>query len=250
MYCCFHSVSNIEKDKRAILITGATGGIGSAILKELEGNDQTIFAHGNSQKETSSFSPRVIPLKADFANIADIDSMFTSLHKVTKKLSVFINTVGIEETAPDPLDTREWKRTFDVNLFGAVECTKRVLPLMEKDGGVIVHIASLAGTQGIVFRNSLAYSIAKAGLLKFTENLALMKAPKIRVFSVTPGYTITPIWNSFTNEEKHTCMKMVPIQRFIQPSEVAKFVVNLISNSAVTGGNYTIDGGLQLKECL
>lgn len=234
---------------RTILITGAAGGIGSALTEAFIDEDTTLLLHSHD-REIKHSSPHIHNFKADFADKTEISRMFSNICRSVKDIDVFINTVGIEEAAADQLDTEAWKRLFEINLFGAVECTRNVLRLMERKGGVIVHITSLAGVGGIVFKNSLAYSIAKAGLLKFTENLSLMTKPNIRVLSVTPGYTITPIWNSFTNEEKKACTKMVPIQRFIQPKEVAAFIINLIDSQAVTGGNYTIDGGLHLKECI
>ena len=235
--------------KRTILITGASGGIGTALVDNLITSKSTLLLHSNTHTINRT-AEHIVPLKADFTHVSEIEQMFQTIRETVPSLDVFINTVGLVENARDPLGTSKWKKTFEINLLGAVECTRRVLPLMKKRGGVIVHIASLAGAEGFVLRDLLAYSVAKAGLLKFTEHLSLMTAPKIRVFSVTPGYVITPIWNSFTNEEKKECTKIVPIQRFIQPKEVAKFVVDLVNNDAITGGDYTIDGGLHLRECI
>jgi len=174
--------------------------------------------------------------------------MFNKIEEKYGHLDILINTVGIEETYEDQLDTNNWQKTFQVNLFGTVECVKYTLNMMQK--GLIVNITSIMGNQGIVGLESLAYSISKAALQKFSENLSLMLAPNIRVVSISPGYTITPIWDMFSKEQKAEAIKSVPIKRFIKPEEVAKFITSVAENDAITGTNFTIAGGFNLKNII
>ena len=74
-----------------------------------------------------------------------------------------------------------------------------------------------------------------------------MLSPKIRVVSLSPGYTMTPIWDIFSDKEKKEALKGVTIGRFINPSEIAEFALEVVKNEAITGVNLTIDGGLKLK---
>jgi len=231
------------KNKR-VFITGASGDIGKAILELIrkENSNISIQSHKNDLKAKTN----ELMIKSDFTIKDQIETMINQVKNHLGNIDVYINTVGVEVADKDQLDTSKWKDLFDINLFGAIECTRHILPLLS-DNGVIVHITALSGIPGIVFESSLAYSVAKAGLIKFTENLALMLAPHKRAFCVTPGYTITRMWDNFTPKQKSECVDLMPIKRFIQPAEVAQFTIDLIKNDAITGGNFVIDGGLHLK---
>jgi NAD(P)-dependent dehydrogenase (short-subunit alcohol dehydrogenase family) len=240
----------MELKDKVVLVTGSSGGMGQAILAALSQESSDIIAQYRQKKVDIGSTEKVSPIQTDFLNISDITKMFQTIKDQFGHLDVLINTVGIEESAPDQLDTSKWENIFQVNLFGAIECARQAIPLMEKNGGVIVNIASLAGIEGIVFKSSLAYSVSKAALIKFTENLALMMSPTIRAFTVTPGYTETPIWDGFSAKQKKECADAMPIERFIQPDEIAHFILNAVKNDAITGGNYIIDGGLRLKNVI
>lgn len=221
---------------KIILVTGATGGIGSSVVSLLERESSKVIKHSSKI--------------ANYTHTDEIIRMFEDIKKEYGKLDILINTVGIENTNDDQLDTSKWEEMFKVNLFGAAECSKQAINLMN-GGGVIVHIASIMGNGGIVCKSSLAYSITKAGLQKLSENLALMYSQKgIRVFSVSPGYTDTPIWSSFNENQKQDAKDDMPIKRFIKPEEVVKYIVDCVENDAITGVNMTLSGGLNLKSII
>jgi NAD(P)-dependent dehydrogenase (short-subunit alcohol dehydrogenase family) len=116
-------------------------------------------------------------------------------------------------------------------------------------GGVIINISSIAGKPGVAyFGESLSYSISKAALNTFSENLAAMLAPRIRVVSISPGYTLTPMWNLTSDKEKKDYENQVPLKRFVMPEEIAQMVISVSENEAITGTNIVIDAGLTLRE--
>jgi len=181
-----------------------------------------------------------------YLTIKDITKMFEEIRKKFSSLDIVVNVSGIERIYTDPLDTREWKEVLDVNLFGAVECSREALKMMG-GGGVIINISSVAGKPGIAYYGeSLSYSISKAALNTFSENLAVMLAPRIRVVSISPGYTLTPMWN--LSSEKEEYQERVPLKRFITPNEIAHAVIAVAENDAITGTNIVVDAGLTLKE--
>ena len=75
-----------------------------------------------------------------------------------------------------------------------------------------------------------------------------MLAPRIRVVSISPGYTLTPMWDLSSEKEKKKYEESVPLKRFITPQEVAHIVVAVAENDAITGTNLVVDAGISLKE--
>ena len=241
------------KDKVA-LITGASGGIGEAIAQAFAKKKSRLILHAKNEdsiKELAFLCNRKVEcmtVSADFQNIIEITQMFEKIGKKYRTLDVLVNVSGIERTYMDPLDTHEWKEVLDVNLFGAVECTREALRKMN-GGGVIINISSVAGKPGVAyFGESLSYSISKAALNTFSENLAVMLAPRIRVVSISPGYTLTPMWKFSSEKEKREYEEKIPLKRFITPKEVAQAVIAVAENDAITGTNIVVDAGLTLKE--
>jgi 3-oxoacyl-[acyl-carrier protein] reductase len=236
----------IIKDK-IVLIAGASGGIGSALVKEFTQESCRLVLHTHNKEVFGTESV----VKADFSSPEQIQSMYQEIETKFGGVDVVINTVGIEESAEDQLDTSKWQKMFATNLFGTIESNRNAIRLMKGKGGVIVNISSIMGNTGIVGESSLGYSVAKAALQKYSENAALMFAKDgIRIISISPGYTDTPIWNEFDETLKAQAIGNVPIKRFITPTEIAQFIVAIVKNDAVTGTNFTIAGGLNLKSII
>ena len=123
----------------------------------------------------------------------------------------------------------------------------QAIPLMKQ--GVIVNIGSLVGSPKVVFPTySLPYEASKAALHKVTEAVAATHAPTIRAVTVSPGYVDTPLWDQFSEGMKQDSLKLVPIERFIRPEEIAKAVVGIVENEAINGAEITVDGGLSLRK--
>lgn len=242
------------KDK-VVLITGASGGIGGAVARKFCRKGCRLILHSRTKgsletliKELCDKKAECVDVYADFRQVESITEMFEVIRKKYSNLDIIVNVSGVERTYTDPLDTREWKEVLDVNLFGAVECSREGLKMMN-GGGVIINISSVAGKPGVAYYgDSLSYAISKAALNTFSENLAIMLAPRIRVVSVSPGYTLTPMWNIFSEKEKKQYEERVPLKRFIMPKEIAQAVIAVAENDAITGTDIVVDAGLTLKE--
>lgn len=240
---------------KTVLITGASGGIGGAISRAFAKKGSNLVIHARDadsikilEKEICDQKVRCISVSADFRKKKEIPEMFLKIRKEFPSLDVLVNVSGIEQTYMDPLDTQEWKDVMDVNLFGAVECSREFLKLVV-GGGAIINISSIAGKPGVAyFGESLSYSISKAALNTFSENLAAMLAPRIRVVSISPGYTLTPMWNLSSDKEKKDYENQVPLKRFVMPEEIAQMVISVAENEAITGTNIVVDAGLTLRE--
>ncbi len=245
----------MQLKEKVVLVTGASGGIGGAIAHAFAKKGSNLILHAKDvasikelEKEICNEKVGCISVSADFRKVKEIPKMFQKIHDKYSHLDVLVNVSGIEQTYIDPLDTSEWKEVLAVNLFGAVECSREFLKMVGQKG-VIINISSIAGKPGIAyFGESLSYSLSKAALNTFTENLAAMVAPRIRVVSVSPGYTLTPMWSLSTKEEKEEYENQVPLKRFVMPEEIAHVVITIAENEAITGTNIVVDAGLTLKE--
>lgn len=235
------------KDK-TVLITGASGGIGSAIAKAFAKEKAKLILAYSKNEQTIKRLEKNLAIKCDLKNRDEISKMFLQVKEKFPSIDILVNVAGIEKVSEDPLDTSDWEDIIAVNLYGAVECSRHAIKMMN-EGGVIINIASIAGSPNVAFaEGSLSYAVSKAALIKFTEQLAMMVAPKIRVIAISPGYVLTPMWDSFTEADKKEAVDAVPLKRFIKPEEVAQAVIAVAQNDAITGQNFVVDAGLVLKE--
>lgn len=245
----------MELKDRVVLVTGASGGIGGAIARAFALRGSKLAVHARTQASADEIKNDlkvqgfdVTSIGANFRKSKEIREMFKTICSQFHCLDILVNVSGIERTYMDPLDTKQWKEVLDVNLFGAIECSREFLQKCGTEG-VIINISSIAGKPGLAYYgDSLSYSISKAALNTFTENLAVMVAPHVRVVSISPGYTLTPMWHFSSDKEMQKYADEVPLKRFIQPEEIAQMVISVAENDAVTGTNIVIDAGLTLKE--
>jgi NAD(P)-dependent dehydrogenase (short-subunit alcohol dehydrogenase family) len=116
--------------------------------------------------------------------------------------------------------------------------------MMDRDGGVILNMASTNGIVGQPFYAD--YNATKAGVIELTKSMALELAPKIRVNAVAPGYVLTPMQRAeYTDEMLEAVNQKIPLRRHADPAEIAALFTFLASDDAayITGSVYVIDGG-------
>lgn len=244
------------KDK-IVLITGSAGGIGKATaLKFAQEKAKLILVYHQSssltslEEELKKASATFSSIQADLTNLEDIKKLFSTVKAQYAHIDILLNIAGIEPASSDPLNTKEWKQVFNINLFAPVECTREAVGLMQK-GSVVVNISSVAGKTGTTYDfGATSYAVSKAALSKFTEVCAHQFAPKIRFVAIEPGYIKTPLWGELNDEKEHEYSKNVPIGRFTRPDEVADLIVAVCKNESINGHSITIDGGLSLKYLL
>ncbi len=226
------------KNKVAV-VTGGSNGIGEAIadkLKELGAN--VIIFDIKKPKNTFEY------YKVNITKDDEIKKAVNSLDKV----DILVNNAGIyfekyiEETTDEDIDTM-----VDINIKGTFKVTRNLIDKLKKNKGCIINIASCLGL--VPELTSPLYCTTKAGIVMFTKCLAQEYADLgVRVNCVLPGPILTELLEiSFkTEEQKKKCANRIPIKRIGNPSEVANVVAFLSSDEAsyVTGGIYTVDGGV------
>lgn len=249
---------------KRILVTGAAQGIGLAIAKACVAEGASLFL---VDIDGERLAHEAETLKAGGANIghqivdivdaAQVASTVRRAGDELGPLNALINNAGVNVFA-EPLATSdaEWQRCFDINLKGAWNCCKAVLPgLIEQGGGAILNIASTHAFT--IIPHTFPYPLAKHALLGMTKSLGLEYAARgVRVNALAPGYVATQkvidYWNSFPDPEaaKAETMKLHPGGRIASPEEIALAAVFMISDECpfMNATCLTIDGGLSVQQ--
>lgn len=247
--------------KPAVLISGASSGIGAATALQFSKAGYFVYLLGRNEERLQEVALQcrngASLLKADVTNPAQLDKYTQHLfERPDTDLQVLVNNAGIfasHSFAEGTLET--WKKQFETNLFGAVDLTQRVLPLLKKSGkGSIVNVSSTLGTKPTATTG--AYSASKAAMVNWTQSLALELGPLgIRVNCVCPGLVDTPIhaFHNFADAEKqktlHSMKDLQPLGRIGTPAEIAESIFFLGSplSSWTTGAILAVDGGIGIK---
>lgn len=241
---------------KVVLVTGGSGGIGSAICVEMSAQGATVIIHYNSNEakaqelcETlNAQQGKAFVVQADLSNSDDIKKMFKTIKEEHKAIDILINNAGQSFNALVSMTTdKQWDHVMNTNLKSAFVCSKFFVKdrLRKKAPGTIINIASVAGLQGSVGLG--AYSIAKAGLISLTKTMAREYAQNnIRVNAIAPGPIDTEMANSISEADKTKAAEEVPLKRMGLPEEIAATTVFLASqlSSFTTGAIIPIDGGL------
>ena len=182
----------------------------------------------------------------DISNSHEIRNMHTQLISSGIHTDCIINNAGIAEDALFTDITEEsWDRMFAVNVKGAFLITKEFLPdMLNKKSGSIVNVSSIWGETGAAME--VHYSASKAALIGMTKALAKELAPSgIRVNCITPGYVDTDMNSGYTKEDVDVITDEIPLERIANPSEIAKTIEFLASDSAsyITGQILGVNGG-------
>jgi NAD(P)-dependent dehydrogenase (short-subunit alcohol dehydrogenase family) len=231
------------EDRRHVIVTGGSRGIGEAIARRFLSDGARV-----SLLDVIDPSPELAhEVDFTFADISDPVSVAAAFSNV-EELDVLVNNAGIQRVGlvgEQSID--EWRAVINTNLTGAFLCTAAALPLLRRNGGAVVSVASAASLVGVPGR--AAYTAAKAGLLGFTRVLAVeVAAQGIRANVVAPGFTATGLVNQALADgslQEDWMLERVPMARLARPSEIAAVVAFLAGPDAafITGQQIVIDGG-------
>jgi len=238
-------------ERRKILITGASKGLGLAISKRLS-PDYELVLHATKKESFTETIPGSHLLCADFADDEQL-SAFCKLLKNEHGESLYavINNAGV--TFDKPLNfqpEREIDTMLKVNLRAPILICKTAMKIFGLlNRGVIINVSSVVGESGNAFQS--VYAATKAGLAALSRSLAqeaaaLNETHNIRVLSISPGFIETEMTAAIPQQIKEKYLNMIPARRFGSVNDVAATVAFLLSDEAsyINGTNIHINGGL------
>jgi 2-hydroxycyclohexanecarboxyl-CoA dehydrogenase len=241
---------------KVVVVTGAAGGIGSAIAKAMAEAGGLVgvwdLDEGKAKEVAATLGEDSVGVVVDITDRASVKSALqTTLHTLGQ-VDVLVNNAGIDKIEPFLSSEEEtWERIVAVNFLGTVRCCHVVVPgMVERGAGRVVNIASDAGRVGS--SGEVVYSGTKGGVIAFSKGLAREVASKgVGVNVVCPGPTDTALLDQVAEASQKLydgLARAVPMHRIGQPDDVAPAVVFLASDRAayITGQTLSVSGGLTM----
>ncbi|HMJ44352.1 MAG TPA: SDR family oxidoreductase [Pseudolabrys sp.] len=236
--------------EKIILVTGAGGAIGGAVVAAIRHAGGTVIA-------TDLVSAKDTDAALDVTSESEWQRVTADIERQHGRLDGLVNAAGIAVVGSiEKTDFATWKRVIAVNLDGTFLGCKYAFPLLRKKGGAIVNLSSVLALVGS--SNLTAYNASKGGVSLLTKSVALNGAryrPTVRCNAVCPAFIEGAMVDGIAEGTKNPqavqqrLIADIPVGRLGQPDEVAKLCVYLLSDDAsfITGADFPIDGGLTAK---
>lgn len=240
---------------KAVLVTGASRGIGREVALELarEGANVAVNYAGSEAKaaevaeEIRAMGREAIVIQANVSNSEAVEAMVKETIEAFGKLDILVNNAGItKDNLIMRMKESDWDDVMDINLKGVFLCTKAVTrQMMKQRSGRIINISSIVGVSGNAGQAN--YVAAKAGVIGLTKTTAKELASRgITANAVAPGFITTDMTDKLNEETKAEMLKQIPLAKLGEPSDIAKTVAFLASEDSryMTGQTLHIDGGM------
>ncbi len=239
-------------EKKIIIVTGASRGIGREIAKTLAREGHTVIANYNKsekeaqklKKELKEENKEIDIYKANIANEEEVQEMIKHIIKKYKKIDVLINNAGIDKIQlVTEVTKKDWDEIINTNLYGTFYISQQAAKnMIQNKQGKIINISSIWGQIGASME--VVYSISKAGVDGLTKALAKELGPSgIQVNSIAPGFIKTEMNSSFNEQEINEIKDEIPLQKLGECTDIARCVKWLIEDNYVTGQVIAINGG-------
>ena len=238
--------------KKNALITGATGGIGLAIVEVLSKKFNLILVARNEKKldEISSKNNSILKcIKCDLSDVNEIKVLTEKIIKDKINVDILVNNAGINNDSLFlRMNSDKWEDVIKTNLTSNFHLTNQISKLMIKQRwGRIINITSVVGHTGNLGQAN--YSASKAGIIGMSKSIALELAKRnITVNCVSPGFIESNMTDLLSENQKESILKKIPLESIGSPYDVAYCVNFLASEESryITGETIHVNGGLAM----
>ena len=238
--------------KKNALITGATGGIGMAIVDILSKKFNLILVARNEEKleQLSSKNNSVLQhIKCDLSNPNEIKGLIEKINMENLAIDVLVNNAGINDDSLFlRMNTEKWENVINTNLSSNFHLTSHISKLMiKKKWGRIINITSVVGHTGNLGQAN--YCASKAGIIGMSKSIALELAKRnVTVNCISPGFIESNMTDLLTDNQKEIILKRIPLEIIGSPYDVAHCVNFIASDESryITGETIHVNGGLAM----
>ncbi|MDA9665442.1 3-oxoacyl-ACP reductase FabG [Candidatus Pelagibacter sp.] len=244
-------MSNLEK--KNIIVTGASGGIGNAIIKKLNEAGANILASGTRIEKLEELQKNFEGIKILKFDISQSDKIEEFIENATNELGGsldgIINNAGItQDNLAIRMSLDEWQKVININLTSTFLMSKFAIKKMLKNkSGKIVNITSVVGHTGNLGQAN--YTASKAGIVAMSKSLALEYAKKnININCISPGFIKTAMTNKIDDKFKEVIISKIPSARLGEPDDIANAVLFLSSKQSdyINGETLHVNGGMYM----
>lgn len=238
---------------KTALVTGASGGLGSAIAAALHGQGASVVLSGTRvealEAVAADLGERTFVVPANLGDAESLDALAKQAEEATGQLDILVNNAGLtRDNLAMRLKDEDWETVLNVNLTAAFRLSRAVLRgMMKRRWGRIVGITSIVGVTGNPGQAN--YAASKAGMIGMSKSLAQEVASRgITVNCLAPGFIETAMTDALGEQQQEKLLGAIPAGRMGTPADIAAGVVYLASEEAsyVTGQTLHVNGGMAM----
>jgi 3-oxoacyl-[acyl-carrier protein] reductase len=239
--------------KKNIIVTGASGGIGNAIIKKLSEEGANILASGTKIEKLEELKKNFEGLKILKFDISQSDKIEEFIENATSELGGsldgIVNNAGItQDNLAIRMSLDEWQKVININLTSTFLMSKFAIKKMLKNkSGKIVNITSVVGHTGNLGQAN--YTASKAGIVAMSKSLAIEYAKKnININCISPGFIQTAMTDKIDDKFKEVIISKIPSARLGEPDDIANAVLFLSSDQSnyINGETLHVNGGMYM----
>ena len=244
-------MNNLEK--KNIIVTGASGGIGNAIIKKLNEAGANILASGTRIEKLEELKKNFDNIKILKFDISQSDKIEEFIENATNELGGsldgIVNNAGItQDNLAIRMNLDEWQKVININLTSTFLMSKFAIKKMLKNkSGKIVNITSVVGHTGNLGQAN--YTASKAGIVAMSKSLAIEYAKKnININCISPGFIKTAMTDKIDEKFKEVIISKIPSARLGEPNDIANAVLFLSSDQSdyINGETLHVNGGMYM----